>query len=311
MLENEIIEESQSPWNSPILLAKKKDNSTRFVCDFREVNKLTKKINYPLPNIHDVIDKMSNSNFWSTLDAANAYWAMPLRKEDREKTAFSEPRGKYQFKVTPFGLCNAGASYQKLMDIWLAGLPPDHTLAYMDDIVIFSKSFDTHLSDLEAVFQRLREANISLKMSKCIFASDCVDFLGYNLSKDGLRPQKNLIEAIETFHKPSTRKEIKRYLGLVGFYRVFVQNFAEISYPLRRLTSEHVTFTWDEKCEEAVNTFKRLLLSPPVLVFPDPNKIFVVETDASKYSIGGVLSQRQDDGRIHPIAYYSHRIITN
>ena len=167
MLNNGIIRPSSSPWNSPVILAKKKDGKMRFVCDFRSLNDVTKKDTYPLPHIRDIIDKMEGARYWSTLDAAGAYWSMPLNEADKEKTAFTVPRGKFEFNVTPFGLSNSGASYQRMMDICLAGLPYHRILAYMDDIVIFSCTFAEHLSELETLFEKLSEANITLKSSKC------------------------------------------------------------------------------------------------------------------------------------------------
>ena len=171
MLDNGIIQPSESPWNSPIILVKKKDNSTRFVCDFHKLNDVTKKDTYPLPHIKDVLDKMAGARYWTTLGAASTYWSMPLNEADKEKTAFAVPHGKFEFNVTPYVLCNTGASYPRVMDLCLSGLPADHILAYMDDIAIYSTTFEEHLSDLEAVFLRLRSAGISLKASKCIFAS--------------------------------------------------------------------------------------------------------------------------------------------
>ena len=189
MLDNDIIRPSISPWNSPIILVKKKDESIRFVCNFRSLNDVTKKDSYPLPYLRDVIDKMHGARFWTTLDAASAYWSMPLAEHDKEKTAFSVPRGKYEFNVTPYGLCNAGASYQRMMDITLSGLPSDRILAYMDDIIIYSNNIDEHVNDLQNVFERLRSSGISLKLSKCIFASHAVEFLGYEFSQSGIKPQ--------------------------------------------------------------------------------------------------------------------------
>ena len=161
MLKHNIILPSCSLWNSPLLLVKKKDNSMRFVCDFRGLNDVTKKDNYPLPHIRDVVDKMEGSVFWTTLDAASAYWSMPLDEQAKEKTAFAVPKWKFEFNVTPYGLCNAGSSYQRLMDICLSGLPSSCILAYMDDIVIFSRTFSEHMSDIWTVFDCLRGANIS------------------------------------------------------------------------------------------------------------------------------------------------------
>eukprot|EP00794_Sanderia_malayensis_P020856 gene20856-22901_t len=203
-----------------------------------QLNDVTKKDTYPLPHIKDVLDKMSGSRYWSTLDAASAYWSMPLHEEDREKTAFSVPHGKFEFNVTPYGLCNAGASYQRLMDICLSRLPADQVFAYMDDIVIFTPDFDSHLHQLETVFTRLRSAGISLKASKCVIAHRKVDFLGYELSAHGIQPQQRLTNAIRDFPRPTSKKELKRFLGLAGFYRQFIHDFAKISKTLNRLTTD-------------------------------------------------------------------------
>ena len=152
MLDNESIRPSSSPWNAPVILVRKKDNSMHFVCDFGGLNNVTKKDSYPFPHFLDLIDKMVGAKFWTTLDAALAYWSMPVAEEDKEKTPFSVPRSKFEFNVTPFGLCNAGASYQRMIDITLAGLPSDRVLAYMNDIVVFSTIFQEHLLNLEQVF---------------------------------------------------------------------------------------------------------------------------------------------------------------
>ena len=206
MLENEIIRPSASPWNSPIILVKKKDNSARFVCDFRDLSDVTKKDTYPFPHIKDVIDKMEGAKFWSTLDAASGYWSMPLAELDKEKAAFSVPvTGKFEFNVTPYGLSNAGASYQRMIDICLAGLPPNRILACMDDIPLFNTTFEQHMEDLEAVFKFLRQSNISLKASKCVIASHKVDF-----KSDHLADYLDLTFIIDSGGKLSTRLYDKR-----------------------------------------------------------------------------------------------------
>ena len=217
MLKNGIIRNSSSPWNSPVLLVRKKDGSIRFVLDYRAVNDVTRKDTYPLPKIQDIIDKMEGSVYWTTLDAASAYWSMPLAEEDKEKTAFSTPTGKFEFNVTPYGLCNAAASYQRMIDICLSGLDSNSILAYLDDIVIFSKDFQSHLVRLGEVLDRLEKANISLKLSKCVFGATKVDYLGYELSKDGVKPQGALTEAIVNFATPASKKEVKHFVGMVGF----------------------------------------------------------------------------------------------
>ena len=224
---------------------------------------------------------MEGAKFWTTLDAASACWSVELEEKDREKTAFSIPHGKFEFKVMTFGLKNAGATYQRMMDIILSGLPPDRVLAYLDDIVIFSRSWDEHKQDVERVLDKLEAAGISLRPEKCVFGSHEVNYLGYYMNEDGIRPQKALVEAISDFKRPETKKEVRRFLGTVGFYRDFIRNFADISTPLRNLTKDTTTFLWDEDCEKAFQELKGLLTEYPVLAFPITNKEFIVEVDAS------------------------------
>ena len=188
------------------------------------------------------------------------------------------------------------------MDICLSGLPAERTLAYMDDIAIFSITFDEHLKDTEAVFNRLRKTGITLKQSKCAFA---VEFLSYELSKTGIKPQKHLTNAVRNFEHPTTKKALKRFLGLAGFYRNFIKDFAELSKPLTLLTSEHVVFQWDHSCEKAFISLKAQLCSEPTLAFPRCGEKFIVEVDSSDVAVGGVLSQVQSDQNVHPVAYFS------
>ena len=242
------------------------------------------------------------------LDAAWAYWSMPLREEDKEKTAFSAPRGKYEFNVTSYGLTNAGASYQRLMDVTLSGLSSHRILAYMDDVILFSRTLDEHEKDLDLVLECFENANISLKASKCVFGSDKVDFLGFELSAHGIKPQKRLTEAIENFAQPECKKDVKSFLGMANFYRTFIKNFADISHPLNRLTSDNVDFVWDETCDKAFQKLKKALCNEPVLAFPQVGEKFAVEVDASDVAFGGVLSQRGADGLDHPVAYFSDTV---
>ena len=281
MLANDIIRPSKSPWNAPVILVRKKDNSLRFVCDFRSLNDVTVKDAYPLPKIDEIIDKMDDSIIWTTLDAASAYWSIPIEEEDKEKTAFSSPRGKWEFNVTPYGLCNAGATYQRTMDLNLSGLMGMRILAYLDDIIIFSRSYDEHLQQLRELLKCMRKHNISLNLSKCRFAMSQVDFLGYNISKDGVKPQKRLSEAIRNFQRPASKKDLKRFLGMASYYREFIEMFADTASPLHKLTSENIPFVWKDDHEEAFVKSKDALCSYPVLKFPKFGESFTVEVDAT------------------------------
>ena len=305
MLTNDIIRPSVSPWNAPVILVQKKDLSTLFVCDFRGVNDVTKRDTYPLPHIKDVIDKMSGSQYWTTLDAASAYWSVPLPEADKEKTAFLAPHGKFEFNVMPYGLTNAGATYQRMVDMCLSGLSTDRVLAYMDDIVIFNSTFEEHMKDLTAVFSCLRNANVSLKPSKCVFAANKVDFLGFELSPDGIKPQVHLTAAINQLPTLKSKNEIKRFLGMAGLYCNIIRDFATISQPLNKLTCDNVQYLWTNDCESAFQILKQQLLSRPVLAFPKLGTPFVVEVDASEYAAGGVLSQLSEANILHPVSYYS------
>ena len=307
MRRNNIIRPSESPWNCPIILLKKIGKS-RFVSDFRELNKKTKSDTYPLPNIKDCVERMEGTKFWTTLDAASAYWSVELEEKDREKTAFSVPQGKFEFNVMTFGLRNAGATYQRMMDIVLSGLPPDRVLAYLDDIIIYSKNFEDHKRDVDSVLSKLEAADISLRPEKCTFGSNKVNFLGYFMNEEGIRPQKSLVDAIQDFTRPRTKKEVRRFLGTVGFYRDFIKNFAEISTPLRNLTKDTAKFEWTDGCQKTFEYLKHRLTEYPVLAFPITNKPFIVEVDASKFAVGGVLHQEQRDGTIRPVSYCSYAL---
>ena len=305
MLENEVVQPSSSPWASPIVLVKKKDNSFRFCVDYRKLNEVTHKDAYPLPRIDDTLDSLSGSKWFSTIDLLSGYWQVEVAEEDRPKTAFCTTEGLFEFKVMPFGLSNAPATFQRLMDLVLSGLQWSQCLVYLDDVIILGRSFSEHLANLNMVFERLREAGLKLQPKKCNFLRHEVAYLGHVVSDKGVTADPAKVERVASWPIPTTTKDVQRFLGFAGYYRRFIQNFADIARPLHRLTEQYAAFKWSDESQSAFEELKQRLISAPVLAYPDFSKKFVLDTDASDLGIGAVLSQVDDEGREHVIAYAS------
>ena len=305
MLGRDVIQPSKSPWASPIVLVQKKDGSIRFCVDYRKVNSITRKDAYPLPRIDDTLDTLAGSQWFSTLDLVSGYWQVTVDEVDRKKTAFCTPEGLFQFKVMPFGLCNAPATFQRLMDMVLAGLQWSRCLVYLDDIIVPGKTFAEHLQNLEAVFQRFRQAGLKLKLGKCSFCQTEVAFLGHIVSRDGVATDPEKTAKVAKWPEPTSCREVQQFLGFANYYRRFVKDYAQIARPLHRLTEQGRDFQWSEECQIAFDTLRRALTSSPILAFPNPEKPFILDTDASDTGIGAVLSQEVQDGREHVIAYAS------
>ena len=223
---------------------------------------------------------------------------------DREKTAFCTPDGLFEFKVMPFGLCNAPATFQRLMDTVLAGLQWSSCLVYIDDVIVLGRSFDDHLLNLRAIFEQMRKAGLKLKPSKCALCKHTVEFLGHIVSSDGVHTDPKKTEKVSKWPTPSNRQELLRFLGLTSYYRRFVRDYASIAKPLHHLTEKNVAFGWTSECQSAFENLRQKLVSTPILAFPDCSKPFLLDTDASDVGIGAVLSQVQD-GTERVIAYAS------
>ena len=306
MQKMQVIEETSSNWSSPIVLVKKPDGSERFCVDYRKLNDLTIKDNYPMPNVQSKINKLHGCNLFTSLDCTSGYWQIQLSERAKQFAAFICSHGLFDFNYMPFGLCNAGATFQRVIELILIKLK--NSTAYIDDILTFSKGFEDHYNHLEKLFERLRQANLKVKPSKCKIACDNVMFLGYNISDKGISVDESRIKSLKNYPRPTKTKEIKQFLGLSGFYRQFIPNFAELTEPFNRLTRKNVKFEWSEECEKSFQSLIRQLISKPILNYPDFEKTFIISTDASNIGLGAILSQKDENGQEKPI-YYASRAL--
>ena len=305
MLKRGVIEPCDSPWASPIVLAAKKDGTTRFCVDFRRINDVTRKDAYPLPRIEDNLDTLQGAEYYSTLDLVSGFWQVEMAPEDQDKTAFTVGGGGlYRFLTMPFGLCNAPATFQRLMEHTLRGLQWETAVLYIDDIVVFSDSVETHYERLGAVLDRLSEAGLKLKPSKCQLLRKKVAFLGHVVSAAGVEVDDSKIVKIQQWPVPADLHQLRSFVGLCAYYRRFVPNFSTVCKPLFDLTKKGVPFFWGPPQHYAFETMKTLLTSAPILGYPRPEGLLILDCDASNVGVGAVLSQEQD-GEERALAYAS------
>lgn len=292
MLQDGIIEESESPWCSPVVLVRKKDGTFRFCVDLRAVNRVTKGFAMPLPRIDDSLDTLAKARWFTTLDMATGYWQVELAPEDREKTAFSTGKGLHHFRVMAMGLKNASGTFQKLMEMILAGLDTKSCLVYLDDVILFNRTEDEHLATLQEVFERIRAAGLKLKAQKCRFARKEVTFLGHLVSEEGIRPDPRNVEKVLAWPHPSSDEEMRSFLGLCGYYARFIQGYAAITKPLRDATVADGQIRWTEAMRGAFEQLKSVLATPPILTLPTGKGTFVLYTDACNFAVGVVLTEK-------------------
>ncbi|CAH2106577.1 unnamed protein product [Euphydryas editha] len=312
LLKDNVIQESHSPWNAPVHLVPKKGDASgeikwRMVIDYRRLNEITIDDRYPLPNIIDLFDKLGKSLYFTTLDLASGYHQIEVEEQDREKTAFSTQHGHYEFLRMPFGLKTAPATFQRTMDNVLRGLQGLHCMVYLDDVIVFSTSLGEHIHKLQTVFERLRQTNLKVQLDKSEFLRKEVIYLGHTITKDGLRPNDDKIAAVMNYPIPKTTTEIKSFLGLIGYYRRFIKDFAHVTKPLTSCLKKRNKIIMDQNYVDAFNRCKELLTHAPLLQYPDYDKTFILTTDASNVALGAVLSQGPI-GSDKPVAYASRTL---
>ena len=308
MLQKGIIRKSYSPWASPLLCVPKPNGKLRLCGDYRALNEATVSHQYALPRLDDILETLGGSKWFTSLDLAAGFWQLPLDEESKPKTAFTCMYGLFEFNVLPFGCKNAPSSFCSLMEIVLSGLNWERALAYIDDILIFTKTnFADHLADISAVFDRLRQHKLKVKVEKCSFAQKEVTYLGHTVGCQGVLPNKKKVQAITDWPTPKDQKDLRRWLATANYYRKYVENYSKIAHPLNALLGKDTKFLWTDKCATAFNTIKTKLTSAPLLRHIDFKRPFILSTDACEYGMGVVLSQEFEDGE-HPVAYASRSV---
>ena len=297
--EKGIIRPSTSNWSSNVLLVKKKDNTWRMCIDYRDLNRKTKNVDpYMLPRIDDTLDQLGNAKYFCTLDLISGYHQVELTEESKPKTAFTTPRmnpSQWEYNCMPFGVQGGPATFQRLMDKLLAGLDYRVALAYLDDIIVYGCTRLECIERLRLVFSRLRDAGLKLKPTKCtLFATETL-YLGHVVSGEGIKCDPKKIEAVKNWVRPTTPRQALIFISTCNYYGRFIKNFSEIALPLRKLSRSKKNFEWTPECEQSFQLLRQALISDPVMAYPQPDGQYILDTDASGFAIGAVLSQMQPD----------------
>ena len=317
-----VIEESVSPWSSPIVVVRKASGEIRMCVDYRKLNAKTIKDSYRIPTIEELIDMLGGAQWFGTLDLSSGYYQVEVEEAHRERTAFTAgPLGFWQYTRMPFGLTNAPASFQRLMERVFQGVHLKTSLVYLDDIVVFGKSVEELTTRLEDVFLKIQAAGLKLKGKKCVLFHQELKYLGHIVSKEGVSCDPEMLAPVKEWKVPANVKELQRFLGFANFFRRFIKGFANIAQPLSSLlggpkkrrkgrkviSDEEVPWVWKEEHKVAFDELKEALLSSPVLVYPDFSKPFIVRTDASTFGLGAVLCQDLGDKAGPQVIAYASR----
>ena len=308
LLEYKLIRKSSSPYGAPVLFVKKKDGTDRFCIDYRSLNSVTIKDAFPMTLHDEIFDKLNGNKYFTTIDFCAGYWQVPMNDDDIPKTAFTTSFGSFEWTVMPFGLTNAPATFQR----WVNDLINSNNLenfaaAKIDDVLVYSKTFDDHLVHIKKLLEACKRSNARLKLAKCEFAKPEVIFLGNLISENGVLPDPKKVNAIVNMKEPKNVKEVRSFLGMTNYYRIYIKNFASIVNPLNTLLKKNQKFTWNKEQQESFNMIKNCLSKSPILIYPDLEKSLIVQTDASLTGIGCCLLQEVDNVK-HPVCYYSRSL---
>ena len=302
LLKRGLITESSSPFGAPVLFVPKPNSTLRMCINYRGLNKLTKKNSYPMPRVDDLLDQLRRARLFSAIDLMQGYYQIRIKPKDCEKTAFRTPQRLYEFKVLPFGLANAPAVFQTLMNKIFSKQIGKSVLVYLDDILVYSKTLEDHLKHLREVFETLRTQKFFYRLHKCHFNDTKMKYLCHLISVDGVRPDPNKVEKVKEWLRPTTVQEVRAFLSLANSFQKFMQGYSQMVSPLTDLTGTKKAWNWTDKCTEAFERVKYCLIHAPVLRMPDFSKPFEVMANASKFASGGVLFQ---EGQ--PIAFNSRK----
>ena len=308
MLKLDVIEPCASPWASNVLIVWKADGKPRFCIDFRRLNDKTIKDHYPLPNIQYIYRQVGHSSWFSTVDLESGFWQLLIKPSDRPKTAFITPKGQYQFKRMPLGLCNAPSSFQRMIDQVVSPELRAFLKAYVDDILTHSSTFEDHLKHVDILLKRLISCGLTVKLCKCKFCRRLIKFLGCMISKNKLQADLGKTKVISEWQRLTSIKATRMFLGLANYYRNFIPRFAQHAEPLYTLLRKDAPFVWGRPQEIAFAHIKHALTHAPTLILPDPSREYILRTDASDTAVSAILLQQDLEGNAHPVAYASHTL---
>ena len=319
LLDLRLIRPSSSPWGAPVLFVRKASDpssgtppSLRLCIDYRAINRVTRRIDVPLPRIDECLERLHGMKYFSKLDLKSGYHQLRIQEDDIEKTSFNTRYGSFEWLVLSFGLKNSPSVFQKWMNKVLGDYLDTFAMVYLDDILIMSKTREEHERHVRKVLNRFQEHQIIANKKKCEFFKTELEFVGYNVTAAGILPSKKKVQAIQDWPVCKNVQEVRQFIGLASHYRRWIRGFSSLSSVLTDLTKgtgiKKRSITWTPECQAAFEEIKARLCDAPVLIAPNPEKPYIIEVDSSDFAVGGVLLQEGDDGRLHPLAYESKKL---